>query len=125
MTGQALTLEADAVVLSVGIEAEEEKELAQKLGVEHDRWGFFEEEHPKMKPLDLGKGVYVAGLAHSARFLDEALVQGQAAAMRAAAWLWPGRGTGAAKLGVGGRAAVQLLRAVRGGVPVRGARDGL
>ncbi|HNS50821.1 MAG TPA: FAD-dependent oxidoreductase [Anaerolineae bacterium] len=87
VTGQELTLEADAVVLSVGIEAEGEEDLARQLGVSVDRWGFFEEEHAKMKPLDLGKGVYVAGLAHSARFLDEAIVQGQAAAMRAAAWL--------------------------------------
>jgi heterodisulfide reductase subunit A len=90
VTGQDLRLEADAVVLSVGIEAEEEQALAGRLGVKVDRWGFFEEEHRKMKPLDLGKGVYVAGLAHSARFLDEALVQGQGAGMRAAAWLWRG-----------------------------------
>ena len=90
VTGQGLRIEADAVVLSVGIEGEEEKELAARLGVEVDRWGYFEEEHRKMKPLDLGKGVYVAGLAHSARFLDEAIVQGQGAGMRAAAWLWRG-----------------------------------
>lgn len=87
VTGQDLTLEADAVVLSTGIEAEEAGELARQLGVGVDRWGFFVEEHAKMKPLDLGRGVYVAGLAHSARFLDEAIVQGQAAAMRAAAFL--------------------------------------
>ena len=85
------------MVLSVGIEAEEEQELAGRLGVKVDRWGFFEEEHQKMKPLDLGKGMYVAGLAHSARFLDEAMVQGQGAAMRAAAWLWRGEVRGAAQ----------------------------
>ena len=44
-----------------------------------------------MKPLDLGKGgLYVAGLAHSPRFLEEAIAQGQGAAMRAAAYLAPG-----------------------------------
>jgi heterodisulfide reductase subunit A len=87
VTGQDLSLDADAVVLSTGIEAEEETTLARQLAVTTDPWGFFCEEHPKMKPLDLGKGIYVAGLAHSPRFLDEALIQGQAAAMRAAAWL--------------------------------------
>ena len=48
-----------------------------------------------MKPLDLqgkngGGGLYVAGLAHSPRFLEETLAQGQGAAMRAAAFLAPG-----------------------------------
>ena len=39
---------------------------------------------------DLGKGgVYVAGLAHSPRFLDETVAQAQGAAMRAAAFLAP------------------------------------
>ena len=87
VTGQNLSLDADAVVLSTGIEAEDETTLARQLAVTTDPWGFFCEEHPKMKPLDLGKGIYVAGLAHSPRFLDEALIQGQAAAMRAATWL--------------------------------------
>ena len=90
VTGHKLKIDADAVVLSVGIEPEEENALAQQLGLTLDPWGFFQEEHAKMKPLDLDNGVYVAGLAHSARFLDEAIVQGQAAAMRAAAWLHQG-----------------------------------
>ena len=42
-----------------------------------------------MKPLDLGRGLYVAGLAHSPRFVEEAIGQGQGAAMRAAAYLAP------------------------------------
>ena len=42
-----------------------------------------------MKPLDLGGGMYVAGLAHSPRFLGETIAQGQGAAMRAAAFLAP------------------------------------
>ncbi|HNS52579.1 MAG TPA: FAD-dependent oxidoreductase [Anaerolineae bacterium] len=87
VTAHDLSIDADAVVLSVGIETEQQQELADQLGLALDPWGFFQEEHPKMKPLDLGNGIYVAGLAHSPRFLDEALVQGQAAAMRAAAWL--------------------------------------
>jgi len=91
VTGQALELDADLLVLSVGVEAEEEKGLAEVLGVTLNDDGFFQEEHPKMKPLDLGRGgLYVAGLAHSPRFLEETLVQGQGAAMRAAAWLAPG-----------------------------------
>jgi heterodisulfide reductase subunit A len=88
LTRLPLRITADAVVLSVGIEAEEDHTLPDQLGLKLDPWAFLEEEHRKMKPLDLAPGVYVAGLAHSPRFLDEAIVQGQAAAMRAAAWLW-------------------------------------
>jgi heterodisulfide reductase subunit A len=90
VTGQVVELEADLVVLSVGVEAAEEQELAERLGVALTGDGFFEEEHGKMKPLDLGRGgVYVAGLAHSPRFLEETIVQAQGAAMRAAAYLAP------------------------------------
>ena len=43
-----------------------------------------------MKPLDLDKGgIFVAGLAHSPRFLDETIAQAQGAAMRAATFLAP------------------------------------
>ena len=35
-------------------------------------------------------GIYVAGLAHSPRFLEETVAQAQGAAMRAAAYLWSG-----------------------------------
>jgi heterodisulfide reductase subunit A len=90
VTGQPLELHTDLLVLSVGIEPADERSLAGMLGVDLNGDGFFLEEHPKMKPLDLGKGgVYVAGLAHSPRFLEETIAQAQGAAMRAAAFLAP------------------------------------
>jgi heterodisulfide reductase subunit A len=93
VTGQRLELGAGLVVLSVGLEPEggSSRPLAEILGVERNADGFFLEEHAKMKPLDLGRGgLYVAGLAHSPRFLAETVVQAQGAAMRAAAYLAPG-----------------------------------
>jgi heterodisulfide reductase subunit A len=91
VTGQPLALEADLLILSVGIDAGEERQLAGVLDVELNGDGFFLEEHAKMKPLDLRRGgIYVAGLAHSPRFLEESIIQGQGAAMRAAAFLAPG-----------------------------------
>jgi heterodisulfide reductase subunit A len=88
--GQSLTLHADLLVLSTGVVPEAEHPLARALDLDLDDYGFFLEEHPKMKPLDLGKGgLYVAGLAHSPRFLDESIAQAQGAAMRAAAFLAP------------------------------------
>jgi len=88
--GQTLTLHPDLLVLSTAIVPEPQQPLAQALQVDLDDYGFFHEEHAKMKPLDLGKGgFYVAGLAHSPRFLDETIAQAQGAAMRAAAFLAP------------------------------------
>jgi heterodisulfide reductase subunit A len=99
VAGQPLELHADLLVLSVGIEPEPHSPLAHTLGVALNAGGFFLEEHPKMKPLDLmlvsgankaaRGGLYVAGLAHSPRFLDETIAQAQGAAMRAAAFLAP------------------------------------
>jgi len=93
VTRLPLVLDADLLVLSVGIDPEEEGVLAAKLGLALNDDGFFQEEQAKMKPLDLqstkGGGLYVAGLAHSPRFLEETLAQAQGAAMRAAAFLAP------------------------------------
>jgi heterodisulfide reductase subunit A len=47
--------------------------------------GFFLEAHPKLRPVDLAnEGEYIAGLAHSPRFIDETIAQAKAAAARAA-----------------------------------------
>jgi heterodisulfide reductase subunit A len=98
VTGQPLALMADLVVLSVGLDGRHGTALAQTLGVGLNDDGFFQEEQAKMKPLDAKLvpgtngakgGVYVAGLAHSPRFLDETIAQAQGAAMRAAAFLAP------------------------------------
>ena len=89
VTGLPLDLHTDLLVLSVGVEAEDGSALAGALGVALNDDGFFAEEHPKMKPLDLGGGRFVAGLAHSPRFLEETIAQAQGAAMRAAAFLAP------------------------------------
>jgi heterodisulfide reductase subunit A-like polyferredoxin len=90
VTGLPVELKAELLALSVGIDAEDGEALAEMCGVELNRDGFYHEEHAKMKPLDLGKaGVFVAGLAHSPRFLDETITQAQGAAMRAATFLAP------------------------------------
>jgi heterodisulfide reductase subunit A len=94
VTGQPVELRADLLVLSTGIDPEAED--GQALGLARNADGFFLEEQAKMKPLDAqaqdGKakgGVFVAGLAHSPRFLEETMAQAQGAAMRAAAFLAP------------------------------------
>ncbi|MDH3792083.1 MAG: 4Fe-4S binding protein, partial [Rhodospirillales bacterium] len=50
--------------------------------------GFFLEAHIKLRPVDfLSEGVFMAGMAHYPKLLDEAIVHAKAAAARAAALL--------------------------------------
>ena len=86
--GQEITLDADLLVLSTGIAPNDKGALSEVLGVPLDEDGFFQEAHPKMRPLDfLKEGVFLCGLAHSPRFIDEAICQATGAAVRAAALL--------------------------------------
>jgi heterodisulfide reductase subunit A len=88
VTGEEVELGAGMLVLSTGIEPNDVSGLARMLDVPLDKNGFFQEEYPKMRPLDFTKrGVFMCGLAHSPRFSDESIVQAQGAAMRAAALL--------------------------------------
>ncbi|MBN1350367.1 CoB--CoM heterodisulfide reductase iron-sulfur subunit A family protein [candidate division KSB1 bacterium] len=80
-----LELEADILLLSSGIDAKENSELAELLNVELDSNGFFQEAEVKFRPVDFhSEGIYVAGLAHSPRFIEESITQGVATAARAA-----------------------------------------
>ncbi|MBN1178367.1 MAG: CoB--CoM heterodisulfide reductase iron-sulfur subunit A family protein [Anaerolineae bacterium] len=91
ITGQEVRLPADLLVLSTGIAPNDNGALAAALGVELDANGFFQEEHPKMRPLDFAqRGIFVCGLAHSPRAVDETIAMAQGAAMRAATLLAPG-----------------------------------
>jgi len=78
-------LEADLVVLSAGIEPREGNGvLAQLLKVPLDGDGFFLEAHVKLRPLEFAaEGVYLCGMAHSPRFLEETIAQARGAAVRA------------------------------------------
>ena len=82
-------LTADLVVLSAGIEPRSDNDaLAKLLKVPLDEEGFFLEAHVKLRPLDFAAdGIYLCGMAHSPRFLEETIAQAQGAAMRAATLL--------------------------------------
>jgi len=88
VTGEVVEIHAGTLVLSTGIEPNDVGKLADVLGIPLDKNGFFQEEYPKMRPLDFTKrGIFMCGLAHSPRFSDESIVQAQGAAMRVAALL--------------------------------------
>jgi heterodisulfide reductase subunit A len=84
--GADLTLQPDLLVLSnPAVPAEGARELASLLKIPADADGFFLEAHVKLRPVDFAsEGFFMAGLAHYPKLLDEAIVQAQAAASRAA-----------------------------------------
>jgi len=59
--------------------------LAARFKVPADASGFLLEAHVKLRPVDFSSdGIFMAGMAHYPKSLDESLVQAQAAAARAA-----------------------------------------
>jgi heterodisulfide reductase subunit A len=75
----------DMVVLSVGIVPEETDTMSKLLKVPVTGYNFYLEAHVKLRPVELPvAGVYVAGLAHAPKPVDEIIVQAQAAAAKAA-----------------------------------------
>ncbi len=87
--GMPLAISADLVVLSAGIHPHEDNhKIAQFLKVPLNAEGFFLEAHMKLRPVDfMTDGVFLCGLAHSPKGIDESILQAQAAAARAASIL--------------------------------------
>jgi len=75
----------DLVVLSMPVIPNfNMKELANQFKVSIDNDGFFLEAHVKLRPVDFStEGIFMAGLAHYPKLLDESIIQAQAAASRA------------------------------------------
>jgi heterodisulfide reductase subunit A-like polyferredoxin len=64
------------------------REIAKHLKLSIDMDGFFLEAHVKLRPVDFAAdGIFMAGLAHYPKFLDESIAQAKAAASRAASIL--------------------------------------
>ena len=84
-----VVIAADLLVLSAGIDAlEENSTLAKMLKVPLNADGMFLEAHVKLRPVDFATdGVFVCGLAHGPKDMDESMAQAQAAASRALSFL--------------------------------------
>jgi heterodisulfide reductase subunit A len=79
-----VTITADYLTLASAIVSHRDNELAQMFKVPLDDDGWFLEAHQKLRPVDFATdGVFMAGLAHYPKPLDEAVTQAQAAASRA------------------------------------------
>ena len=80
-----VNIKTDLLVLSTGvIPREDAKDLAQKLKVPLTSDGFFLEAHMKLRPVDFAtEGVFLCGLAHFPKTVDESIAQALAASSRA------------------------------------------
>ena len=83
---RSITLRPDLVVLSMPVVPRDDAhEVAKLFKVALDADGFFLEAHVKLRPVDFASdGVFMAGMAHYPKLLDETMIQAQAAASRAA-----------------------------------------
>jgi heterodisulfide reductase subunit A-like polyferredoxin len=80
-----MVLSPDLVALSMAIvPSEASEELAKILDVPLSAEGFFQEAHLKMRPMDfMEEGIFMAGMAHYPKFVEESMINAQATAARA------------------------------------------
>jgi heterodisulfide reductase subunit A len=82
---QDLQIEADLLILASAIERPQEEELAGMFKLPLNAENFFMEAHAKLRPVEFATdGIFLAGLAHYPKPLEESISQAKAAASRAA-----------------------------------------
>lgn len=83
VVGREVAFSPDLLVLSAGVYGDNE-ELAQRLKLPLTEDGFFMEAHAKIRPLDFtADGMFLCGLAHSPRTVEESIAQAKGASIRA------------------------------------------
>jgi heterodisulfide reductase subunit A len=79
-----MVITSDLLVLATAVVPEKNNPLAQLYKVPQNDDGFFAEAHVKLRPSDFATdGVFVCGLAHAPKPIEESITQAQAAASRA------------------------------------------
>jgi heterodisulfide reductase subunit A2 len=82
--GRRMELEADMVTLATAVVPNRDDKLANFFKVPVNDDGFFIERHAKLGPSEFATdGVFLCGLAHYPKPIDESIAQGMAAASRA------------------------------------------
>ena len=84
LTGRAVEIAADLVVLATPmLPSNGSVELGQLLHISTDGYGFFNEAHPKLRPVEtLTAGIYLAGVAQGPKDIPEAVSQASGAAAK-------------------------------------------
>lgn len=84
LLGEQVEIDADMVVLAVGVEGSKGAgQLAEKLRISYDHFGFFMESHVKLRPVETNTaGVYLAGVCQGPKDIPASVAQGSAAAAK-------------------------------------------
>jgi heterodisulfide reductase subunit A2 len=84
LLGTQVEIEADLVVLATAVtSAPGAAQLAEKLHISYDTFGFYVESHPKLRPVETNtSGVYLAGAAQGPKDIPASVGQGSAAAAK-------------------------------------------
>ncbi len=82
--GRPLEIETDLLTLATAVVPYKDEQLANFFKVSLNDDGFFVERHAKLGPVEFATdGVFLCGLAHYPKPIDESIAQGRAAASRA------------------------------------------
>ena len=82
--GQPLEIQTDLLTLATAIVPEKDEQLANFYKISFNDDGFFAERHAKMGPAEFATdGMFLCGLAHYPKSIDESIAQGKAAAGKA------------------------------------------
>ncbi|MBS3780176.1 MAG: CoB--CoM heterodisulfide reductase iron-sulfur subunit A family protein, partial [Desulfovermiculus sp.] len=86
--GRELAIDTDLLVLAAAVVPGDNESLAQMFKLSTNEDAFFMEAHPKLRPVEFAtEGIFVAGLAHYPKPVEESIAQAQAAAAKAVAVL--------------------------------------
>jgi heterodisulfide reductase subunit A len=79
-----IAINPDLVVLAAGIIPRDNNSLAQMFKLSLNEDGFFMEAHAKLRPVEFATdGIFLAGMAHYPKPIEESIAQAKAAASRA------------------------------------------
>lgn len=84
LLGTQVEVEADLVVLGTAVTPSPgARELAEKLRISYDPYGFYVESHPKLRPVETNtSGVFLAGACQGPKDIPASVGQGSAAASK-------------------------------------------
>ena len=84
LSGEAIEIPADLVILMVGMEAREDsEEVARLVSISRDKDGWLIESHPKLDPVaTTTEGIFIAGTCAAPKDIPDTVAQARAAAAR-------------------------------------------
>jgi len=93
LSGEAIDVPADLVVLMVGMQARgDSDQVARTVGISQDSHGWFIESHPKLAPVSTAtEGVFIAGCCSSPKDIPDSVAQAQAAAAMVLGYIAQGK----------------------------------